>query len=285
MTSPRPEDRSDYSWTRVPSQRLTADGVTYAYRELGPRGGVPVVLLTHLAAVLDNWDPRVVDGIGRERHVIAFDNRGVGASSGRTPTTIGQMATDAATFIKALGHDQVDIVGFSLGGMIAQELAAQQPSLVRRLVLAGTGPAGGRGITRVTPLTYFDTLRGLVTRKDPKTYLFFTRTPSGRRAAAEFLERLRERTVDRDSRITVRAFRAQLKAIGRWGRQTPADLSKLTVPVLVVNGESDRMVPTSNTVDLHRRLPDSELVIYPDAGHGGIFQNHDDFVARVVAFL
>jgi len=269
----------------VPSQRLSADGVTYAYRELGPEGGVSVVLLTHLAAVLDNWDPRVVDGIGRERHVIAFDNRGVGASSGRTPTTIGQMAEDAATFIKASGHDQVDIVGFSLGGMIAQELALQRPGLVRRLVLAGTGPAGGRGITRVTPLTCFDTLRGLVTGKDPKTYLFFTRTPRGRRAAADFLERLRERTADRDSPITVRAFRAQLKAIGRWGRQTPADLSKITVPVLVVNGESDRMVPTSNSEDLHRRLPDSELAIYPDAGHGGIFQNHDDFVARVLAFL
>jgi pimeloyl-ACP methyl ester carboxylesterase len=169
--------------------------------------------------------------------------------------------------------------------MIAQELVAQQPGLVRRLVLAGTGPAGGEGITRVTRLTYFDTLRGLLTRQDPKTYLFFTRSPVGRRAAAEFLERLQERTVDRDSPIAVPAFRAQLKAIGRWGRQTPADLSKITIPVLVVNGESDRMVPTSNSVDLDRRLPDSRLVIYPDAGHGGIFQNHDDFVTRVLAFL
>jgi pimeloyl-ACP methyl ester carboxylesterase len=285
MSSRRPEHRSDHVWTTVPTRRLTAEGVTYAYRELGPQGGVPVVLLTHLAAVLDDWDPRVVDGLSRERHVIAFDNRGVGASSGRAPTTIGTMAADAATFVRALGHDQVDVVGFSLGGMIAQELVTQQPNLVRRLVLAGTGPAGGEGITRVTPLTYFDTLRGLVTCKDPKTYLFFTRTLAGRRAAVDFLDRLRERTVDRDSAITVPAFRAQLKAIGRWGRQAPTDLSTISIPVLVVNGESDRMVPTSNTIDLDRRLPDSQLVIYPDAGHGGIFQNHDDFVTRVLHFL
>ncbi len=284
MTSAQPDIGSD-TWATAPTRQLTAGGVTYAYRELGPTAGVPVVLLTHLAAVMDNWDPRVVDGISRERHVIAFDNRGVGATTGRTPTTIGQMAQDAAAFIRALGHDQVDVIGFSLGGMIAQELVVRQPGLVRRLVLAGTGPAGGERITRVTPLTYFDTLRGLLTRKDPKTYLFFTRSPVGRRAAAEFLERLRERTVDRDSPIAVRTFRAQLKAIGRWGRQTPADLSKITIPVLVVNGESDRMVPTSNTVDLDRRLPDSRLAIYPDAGHGGIFQNHDDFVTRVLAFL
>lgn len=284
MTTHEPTNGNE-TWATTPTRRITVDGVTYAYRELGTRGGVPVVLLTHLAAVLDNWDPRVVDGISRERHVIAFDNRGVGASTGRTPTTIQQMAADAAAFIRALGHDRVDPVGFSLGGMVAQALVGQHPGLVRRLVLAGTGPAGGTGITKVTALTYLDTLRGLLTRKDPKTYLFFTRTPAGRRAAEQFIERLQERTVDRDEPISIPAFRAQLRAIARWGRQAPSDLSTVTIPVLVVNGESDRMVATTNTIDLAERLPDSRLVIYPDAGHGGAFQNHDDFVTQVLDFL
>ena len=136
-----------------------------------------MVFLTHLAAVLDNWDPRVVDGIAAEHRVITFDNRGVGASSGATPTTIEEMARDAVTFIGALGFDQVDLFGFSMGGMIAQVIAQQQPRLVRKMILAGTGPAGGEGIDKVTRISYLDTARGLLTRQDPKQFLFFTRTP------------------------------------------------------------------------------------------------------------
>ncbi len=273
------------SWTDIPTRRLSAGGVEFAYRQLGPDTGVPVVFLTHLAAVLDNWDPRVVDGIAAKHPVITFDNRGVGASTGSTPATIEEMARDAVTFIRALGLDQVDLFGFSMGGMIAQVIAQEEPRLVRKVILAGTGPAGGQGIDKVTRITYLDTARALLTRQDPKQFLFFTRTPNGRRAGKEFLARLEERTSDRDKAISVGSFRAQLKAIHRWGRQKPADLASIHQPVLVMNGDSDKMVPSNNTVDLDRRLPDSQLVLYPDAGHGGVFQFHEDFVKRALEFL
>ncbi len=273
------------TWKNAPTHTINAGGVQFAYRQLGSDTGVPVIFLTHLAAVLDNWDPRIVDGIAARHRVITFDNRGVGASSGSTPTTIQEMASDAVTFIRALGFDQVDLFGFSMGGMIAQVIAQEEPRLVRKMIIAGTGPAGGEGIDKVTRISYLDTARGLLTRRDPKEFLFFTRTPNGRGAAKEFLARLEERTNDRDKAISLRSFRAQLKAIHRWGQQKPADLAGIHQPVLVMNGESDKMVPTKNTVDLDRRLPNSQLVLYPDAGHGGVFQFQEDFVKRAVEFL
>ena len=273
------------TWKNTPTRTIDAGGVSFAYRQLGPDTGVPVVCLTHLAAVLDNWDPRVVDGIASEHRVITFDNRGVGASSGSTPRTIEEMASDAVTFIRALGLEQVDLFGFSMGGMIAQVIAQEEPQLVRKMIIAGTGPAGGEGIDKVTRITYLDTARGLLTRTDPKQYLFFTRTPNGRRAGHEFLARLTERTSDRDTAISIRSLRAQLKAIHRWGQQTPTDLASIRQPVLVANGESDKMVPSKNTVDLDRRLANSKLVIYPDSGHGAIFQYHAQFVPTLLEFL
>jgi pimeloyl-ACP methyl ester carboxylesterase len=273
------------AFEHAPTETIDVGGTRFVYRQLGPDTGVPVIFLTHLAAVLDNWDPRVVDGIAAKHRVITFDNRGVGASGGSTPTTIEEMATDAVAFIRALGFDQVDLFGFSMGGMIAQVIAQREPQLVRRMILAGTGPAGGEGIDKVTRITYLDIARGQLTRRDPKEFLFFTRTPNGRGAAKEFLARLQERTNDRDKAISLRSLRAQLKAIHRWGEQQPADLSSIHQPVLVANGESDRMVPSQNSVDLDRRLPNSELVLYPDAGHGGVFQFHGDFVKRALEFL
>jgi pimeloyl-ACP methyl ester carboxylesterase len=269
----------------APTGTIAARGVNFAYRELGPATGVPVVFLTHLAAVLDNWDPRVVDGIAAKHRVITFDNRGVGASTGSTPATIAAMANDAVTFIRALGLDQVDLLGFSMGGMIAQVIAQDQPQLVRKLILAGTGPAGGEGIKNVTRISHLDTIRALLTLQDPKQFLFFTRTPGGRRAGKQFLARLKERTQNRDKAISLRSYAAQLKAIHRWGLQQPSDLSVIHQPVLVANGDSDKMVPTTNSADLARRLPDSELVTYPDAGHGGIFQFHAQFVHKALEFL
>lgn len=273
------------TFSDAPTRTLQVGDIDVAYRVLGPRTGVPVIFLTHLAAVLDNWDPRVVDGIAADRQVFVFDNRGVGASTGSTPRTIEAMTQDAVAFIEALGFEQVDLFGFSMGGMIAQVIAAEHPQLVRKLILAGTGPAGGEGITKVTRVASLDMVRGLLTLQDPKQFLFFTRTPAGRRAGKAFLARLKERTTDRDKRIAVRTYLAQLTAIHRWGQDPPADLSAIHQPTLVANGESDRMVPTSNSVDLANRLPNADLVIYPDAGHGGIFQFHDDFVERANAFL
>ena len=278
-------DRVITSYQDAPTRTVSAGGVDFAYRELGPKTGVPVVFLTHLAAVLDNWDPRVVDGIAAKHRVITFDNRGVGASTGTTPKTIEAMAADAVTFIRALALTEVDILAFSMGGMIAQVIAQDEPELVRKLIIAGTGPAGGEGIKNVTWISHLDTIRALLTRQDPKQFLFFTRTPNGKRAGKEFLARLKERKTNRDKAISLRSYGAQLTAIHRWGLAQPSDLSVSHQPVLVANGDNDRMVPTKNTHDLARRLPDSELVIYPDAGHGGIFQYHGQFVTKALEFL
>ena len=273
------------SYQDAPTRTIAAGGVTFAYRELGPTTGVPVIFLTHLAAVLDNWDPRVVDGIAAKHRVITFDNRGVGASSGAVPDTIEAMAEDAVTFIKALGFDKVDIFSFSLGGMIAQALVVRHPELVRKLILTGTGPAGGTGIDKVAGTTYYDMLRATLTRQDPKEFLFFNRNTTGKRAARAFVGRLRERTAGRDANISIKAFQTQLKAIKRWGRSTPADLSAITQPTLIANGDHDRMVPSVLSEDLHRRIKGSQLIIYPDSGHGGIFQFHDKFAPVAVDFL
>jgi pimeloyl-ACP methyl ester carboxylesterase len=273
------------TYANAPTKTVDIAGTTFAYRELGATSGVPVIFLNHLAAVLDNWDPRVVDGIAAKRRVIVFDNRGIGASGGSTPKTVGGMARDAIAFIRALGFDQVDLFGFSLGGMVSQVIVEQEPQLVRKMILAGTGPAGGVGIDKVTRLTILDMLRGAVTFKDPKHYLFFTTTVNGRREAGKFIKRLSERTEDRDKKISIRAFRSQLKAIHAWGAQQPSDLSAIQQPVFVANGDHDRMVPSVNSVGLAKRLPNSELKLYPDAGHGGIFQYHQQFVPEALEFL
>ncbi|TQC45078.1 alpha/beta hydrolase [Rhodococcus sp. WS4] len=269
----------------APARTVNAGGVTYAYRELGPKGGIPVVFFVHLAATLDNWDPRIIDPIAKNHHVIAFDNRGVGASTGTVPDSIEAMADDAVKFINALGFDKVDIFSFSLGGMIAQDLVVKHPELVRKLILTGTGPAGGKNIDKVAGTTYYDTLRATLTRSDPKEFLFFNRNATGKRAAKAFVKRLEERTADRDASIKVKAFQTQLKAIKKWGRATPVDLSTITQPTLIANGDNDRMVPSVLSDDLHHRIKGSELIIYPDSGHGGIFQNHDKFVPAVLEFL
>jgi pimeloyl-ACP methyl ester carboxylesterase len=269
----------------TPTKTIDIGGATFAYRQLGPDSGTPVIFLNHLAGVLDNWDPRVVDGIAASHRVITFDNRGVGASQGTTPRSVAAMARDAIAFIRALGYDQVDLLGFSLGGFIAQAVVEEEPHLVRKLILAGTGPAGGTGIDKVTPITLLDTLKATLTFKDPKEYLFFTRTANGKATARQFVNRLKERTGNRDKPISVTAFRNQLKAIHEWGRQVPADLTVIQQPVLVANGDHDRMVPSGNSADLARRLPNARLELYPDAGHGGIFQYHDKFVDEALKFL
>lgn len=273
------------SYAKAQSRTVTTDGTTYAYRELGPKGGIPVVFFVHLAATLDNWDPRIIDPIAKNRHVIAFDNKGVGASSGSVPGTIEEAADDAYTFVTALGFSRIDVFSFSMGGMIAQDLALKHPQLVRRLVLTGTGPRGGKDIDKVAGITYWDTLRATLTRSDPKEFLFFNRDAEGKRAGKQFVNRLKERTTDRDKDITISAFQTQLKAIKAYGRSRPSDLSKITQPTLIANGDHDRMVPSVLSEDLHRRIAGSELIIYPNSGHGGIFQYHEQFAPIAAAFL
>ena len=246
---------------------------------------MPVILLNHWGAVLDNFDPRIVDGLAATRPVIAVNYRGVGASGGKAPLTVAEMAKDAIAVIRALGFDKVDLIGFSLGGFVAQDIVLKEPDLIRKLILAGTGPAGGEGIEKVGPVSWPLIIKGMLTFRDPKYYLFFTSTAQGRRAAKDFLERLKERKADRDKPIALGAFLRQLKAIKAWGKQAPQDLSTIPKPILVANGDQDIMVPSSNSVDLARRLPNAELVLYEDAGHGGIFQYHETFVKKALAFL
>ncbi|MFF4731701.1 alpha/beta fold hydrolase [Streptomyces mirabilis] len=273
------------SYAKAPARTVSAGGVTYAYRELGPKGGIPVVFFVHLAATLDNWDPRIIDPVAKGRHVIAFDNRGVGASTGQVPDSVEAMADDAYTFIRALGYDKIDVFSFSLGGMVAQALVVKHPELVRKLVLTGTGPKGGKDMDKVARITYWDILRATLTRSDPKEFLFFNRNATGKPAARAFVNRLKERTVDRDADIKTKAFQTQLKAIKKWGRSAPDDLSTITQPTLIANGDNDRMVPSVLSEDLHRRIKDSKVIIYPDSGHGGIFQYHDEFAPVAVEFL
>ena len=205
------------SYKNAPTKSVSASGTRFVYRELGVDTGIPVIFLNHLAANLDNWDPRVVDGIAAKHRVITFDNRGVGASQGKTPDTVEAMAQDAVAFIRALGLDRVDLLGFSMGGFVSQVIAQREPALLRKIILAGTGPAGGAGIVNVTRLSYLDNLKALATRKNPEELLFFTRTANGKSQAKAFIKRLKERTDDRDKPITLRTFRTHLKAIHAWG--------------------------------------------------------------------
>src|SRR3954470_17863405 len=227
------EKSMNMTFENAVTKSADVNGTKFVFREIGKRAGVPLVLLHHLTAVLDDWDPRVVDGLAAKHHVIVFDNRGVGGSGGSTPKTVDEMARDAIAFISALGFDKVDLLGFSLGGFVSQVIAQQQPALVRKIILAGTGPAGGEGIVNVTKLTYLDTFHAFATFKDPKELLFFTRTAHGKSQARAFVKRLKERTRDRDEAMAIGAFRTQLKAIHAWGLERPADLSRIRQPVLV----------------------------------------------------
>jgi pimeloyl-ACP methyl ester carboxylesterase len=235
--------------------------------------------------VLDNFDPRIVDALAATHRVIATDYRGIGASSGTAPLTVGEMAYDMIALIRALGFEQVDLLGFSLGGFVAQDVALKAPGLVRKMILTGTGPASGPGIDKVGAISWPLIIKGLLTLRDPKFYLFFTETANGRKAAKAFLNRLKERKTGRDKAPTPRAFLRQLKAIKAWGRQAPQNLGTIQIPVLIANGDNDIMVPTINSTDMARRIKGAELVIYPDAGHGGIFQYHAEFTPKALAFL
>lgn len=269
----------------APTQHLTVGKTRFAYRDLGPRTGVPAVFLHHFTAVIDDWDPLVIDGIATERRVITFDNRGIGGTGGRVPVSVWTMADDAIAFIDGLGLEEVDLIGFSMGGFIAQIIAEKRPALVRRIVLAGTGPSGSKGVGRVTPKLVSDMLHGLITWSDPKRYLFFTRTEHGKAEASAFLDRLKERSEDRVRPNRPGGIARQVIALTRWGYQGFMNIEAIHQPVLVVNGEDDRMVPTRASFDLAHRIPNASLRIYPDAGHGGLFQFHDLFVTQVLEFL
>ncbi|PSJ52182.1 alpha/beta fold hydrolase [Kumtagia ephedrae] len=272
-------------WKTALTRHVEAAGTRFAYRRLGPDAGVPVVLLNHWGANLDNFDPPIVEGLAADRPVYALDYRGIGSSGGTAPLSVAEMAADTIATIRALRLTSIDLIGFSLGGFVAQQILLDAPDLVRRAILAGTGPAGGAGIERVGAVSWPLIIKGLLTFRDPKFYLFFTSSAASRRAAKTFLARLKERTRDRDKAVSLTAFLRQLKAIKAWGLQARQPLDAVRTPVLVANGDHDIMVPSENSSDLARRIPGAELVLYPDAGHGGIFQYHDAFLTKAKAFL
>ncbi|GHH29810.1 alpha/beta fold hydrolase [Lentzea cavernae] len=268
------------------TRTVDVDGTPFAYRETGLTEGVPLVLLHHFTAVLDDWDPAVVDGLAGRHRVVLVDLRGVGGSGGTTPDTVEAMATDLAAFVRALGFDQVDLLGVSMGGMIAQVLAQREPGLVRRMVLAGTSPAGDEGPANALALLQNALQQSAAEGKHPKHVLFFSPTASSQGAADAFLARLNERTEDRDAEVTNETIGAQAAALANWElKSSPEGLANVRQPVLVVNGDNDVMTPTISSFNLARYLPNAQLSIYPDAGHGALFQHHELFVEQALEFL
>jgi pimeloyl-ACP methyl ester carboxylesterase len=228
----------------------------------------------------------VVDGFARNRPVILFDNRGVSRSGGSTPDSVAAMARDAVAFIAALGLKQVDLLGFSLGGFVAQVIAADYPTLVRRLILVGTGPEGGEGIRNLPRVLEEARQRS---EGDPRRYLFFDQSLTSQAAGLAFLQRLAQRTADRDPESSQETVDAQFAAIMAWGADgngsSAQRLQRIGQPVLVVNGKNDIMVPTSNSYTLFQGLPNARLTLYPDSGHGSLFQYPERFVEEGVRFL
>lgn len=274
------------NFKNVKTQSINIGGAEFFYRKLGENNpGIPIIFLNHLSATMDESDPRIMDGLATQHQIICFDNRGVGSTKGSTPLTVAEMMVDAIAFIKALGYKKVDLFGFSLGGFIAQEILIQEPQLVRRAILAGTGPAGGEGISRIPFITYMDIFKAYSTFRDPKFYLFFNRNANGSKLAKDYLSRLKERSENRGKKMGLKNLQHQLLAIKAFGLQATQDLSVIKQPVLIVNGENDKMVPISNSKELKNRIPNSEIIIYKDAGHGGIFQYHEEFVKSALKFF
>ena len=274
----------------APTQFVEANSIRFAYRRFGKPDGVPLVFMQHFRGGMDHWDPAVTDGFAEHRPIILFDNAGVAASTGETPGTIDAMADHAADFIGALGLANVDLVGFSIGGYIAQTLALRRPELIRRLILAGTGPRAGE--------PPHDPKYGEYSAStDPETgelpieallYLFFRPSGTSQAAARAFWARRHMRERDVDPPTSTQTMAAQRAAITEWRQprgERFAELKAINQPTLVVNGHNDLMVPTINSFSLSQSIPNAQLIIYPDAGHGALFQVPTLFVAHAEMFL
>jgi len=274
--------------TTAPTQYVTAGDNTYAYRQFGSGRGHPLLFLQHFTGTLDGWDPAVTDPIAAGRSVILFESAGIGRSSGKVPETVAGMADHALKFLEAIGLAQVDVLGFSLGGMVVQVMALKRPALLRRIILTGTGPEGGVGVAMDRP----ELLKIFVDQNMPMSEkllkLFFETTETSQSAGRRFVERLARRTRDKDTPATAEAAGAQLAAMAKWaksGGKPYADLKKITQPVLVTNGNNDTMIPTVNSFTLSEHLTNAQLIIYPDSGHGALFQHAGAFTSHVSEFL
>ena len=272
----------------APTQYVDAAGVKLAYRRFGKPGGLPLLMLQHFVGNMDSWDPKITDGFAREREVILFDNAGVAASQGTVPATVEGMASHAIALIEALKVKQADLLGFSLGSLVAQQVALQRPDLARRLILVGSGPRGGEGMASLTP-EFLDMLKK---PHDPADELlldvFFTPSAASQQAGRAFLERLRARQVQRDPDVDDKVAPAQIAAFAAWGApraDANAYLKQIRQPVLVVSGSRDLVHYTVNAFTLQQQLPNAQLIVYPDSNHGSIYQYPELFLAQARLFL
>ena len=277
-----------YNHQTAPTQFVEANGIRFAYRRFGKSGGVPLVFNMHFTGTMDHWDPLVTDGLAAKREVILFNNAGISSTSGEVPTSVEAMAVNAAAFIRALGLAKVDVLGFSLGGFVAQALAVADPGLVRRLILVGTGPRGGEGMATLTPEA--QAVFGSTYANPDELWLgvFFTPTEASQAAGRSFLRRFRLRVEDRDPEVGESVAPAQINAIGKWGapRAGAFDyLREITHPTLVINGSNDVIIYTVNSFILQQNLPNAQLILYPDSNHGSQYQYPTLFVADVTRFL
>jgi pimeloyl-ACP methyl ester carboxylesterase len=272
----------------APTQFVDANSIRFAYRRFGKTGGVPLVLNIHFTGTMDHWDPAVTNGLALGREVILFNNAGISSTSGEVPQSIEEMASNAAAFIKALGLTQVDVLGFSMGGLIAQELALAEPQLVRRLILVGTGPRSGEGMASLTPQA--QEIFGATYEEPDHLWLrvHFSPSDTSQAAGRKFLQRLRLRTEGRDPEANDKVAPAQLAALAKWGapRENPFDyLLALAQPTLVINGDNDVIIYSINSWILQQNIPNAQLIIYPDANHGSLYQYPERFVTHVAQFL
>jgi pimeloyl-ACP methyl ester carboxylesterase len=266
-----------------------ANGVRYAYRRLGEPtpGTTPLVFLQHFLGNIDNWDPALVDALAADREVILFDNTGVALTSGATPGTAAQMARDAIAFLDALGLDQVDLLGFSLGGFVAQEIALIRPRAVRKLVLAGTGPKGAPGM-HGWPEDVADVALKLKLSAEDLLYIFFTPSEFSRGRGREFLGRIFSRTTDRDESASQVTRDAQYDAVTEWGIPDFPALQRLTgiqAPTLVIQGDADQMIPTNLSHLMAGLIPEARIKIYPESAHAFLFQYPAEVAGDVHGFL
>jgi pimeloyl-ACP methyl ester carboxylesterase len=268
----------------APTRYVDGSGIRFAYRRLGPSIGTPLVLLQHFSGNIDAWDPAVVNALAADRPVIAFDNAGVGRSTGRTPDTIAAMARDAVAFIDLLGLSEVDLLGFSLGGCVAQQIAGEHGRLVRKLILVGTAPKGGEEHLLAVLREAFSQTGA----PDPRLPLFFTKSAASQSAGMAFLNRAKVRTEDRDTDNGSAVTDPQAKALITWCA-TPdpghATLRAISQPALVVSGKQDTMLPADNAYAMFKALSNAQLILYPDSGHGALFQYHALFASHVRTFL